>query len=47
VALVGKPRTRVRRENEKARPFALPAPLAAPSPRVRGEGWVEGAFPRF
>src|ERR1700688_4725862 len=22
-------------------------PLAAPSPRVRGEGWVEGAVPRF
>ena len=37
---------RASRERERTS-FALPAPLAAPSPRVRGEGWVEGAFPRF
>jgi hypothetical protein len=31
----------------RARVTDSAAPLAAPSPRVRGEGWVEGAVPRF
>jgi hypothetical protein len=46
VALVCKPRARCAART-RTRVVCSAVPLAAPSPRVRGEGLVEGAAPRF